>query len=174
MTNLWQGDEICDNPDAAHDPAVVHGVWEAEVGLGSQENVYTNQFTMCFSERVVDRDDSEVRENTARIEPIVDSDQPGCATGDMRTSRASLRTLGPHRPRCRIVRSGNGIVGSWDSVGRNASGDRLPASDERTRQGHSPECQTRWDLMGLPRFASRTGRFVGVWYSLSGSMPRRS
>ena len=28
--------------------------------------------------------------------------------------------------------------------------------------------------MGLPRFASRTGRFVGVWYSLSGSMPRRS
>lgn len=54
------------------------------------------------------------------------------------------------------------------------SANRHPGYEERTRQGHSPECQTRWDLMGLPRFARRTGRFVGVWYSLSGSMPRRS
>lgn len=57
---------------------------------------------------------------------------------------------------------------------RKVSGNHLPAFDERTCRGHSPEGQTSWDLMGLPRFASRTGRFVGVWYSLSGSMPSRS
>ena len=34
-------DEIRDTSDAAHDPAVAHGVWEAEVSLGSRENVYT-------------------------------------------------------------------------------------------------------------------------------------
>ena len=54
------------------------------------------------------------------------------------------------------------------------SGNHPPALAERTCRGHSPEGQTRWDVMGLPRFARRTGRFVGVWYSLSGSMPRRS
>lgn len=78
---------------ATHDSAVVHGAWEAEVGLGSRENVYTNQPNMCFLERVIDQDDSEVRENTARIEAIVDSDQARRATGDIRTSRSSLPNL---------------------------------------------------------------------------------
>ena len=79
--------EIRDTSDAAHDPAVVHGFWEAEVGLGSREYVYTNQPTMCFLERVIDQDDSGVRENTARIEPIVDSNQPRRTAGEMRNSR---------------------------------------------------------------------------------------
>ena len=74
------------------------------------------------------------------------------------------REMSAHETRCDSRLRQAGMV----------SGNLHPALDERTRPSHWPEDQTSWDLMGLPRFASRTGRFVGVWYSLSGLMPRRS
>ena len=41
-------------------------------------------------------------------------------------------------------------------------------------QPTAPSNYTSGDFKGFPRFARRTGRLVAVWYSLSGSMPRRS